>query len=88
MPTDGDTLPTMIDDMQGLYSHASEVYRAGQRSGRDDFYRGIQTLLGQISVKYEKQQGDLATRGFHVAQECAKAVSDLKARLDDARKTV
>jgi hypothetical protein len=72
----------MIDDMEGLFSHASEAYRAGKRTGIDEFFRNVQGRLGQISVKYEQQQGDLATRGFHVAQECAKAVGDLKVVFD------
>ena len=75
----------MIDDMEGLYSHASEAFRAGIWSGRDDYHRSLISVLSWISVKYERQQGDLATKGFHVAEECCKAVIKLKATIDNER---
>lgn len=83
----------MIDDMQGLYTHASEVFRAGKVSGRDELFRAIQTVLGRISVKYESgpvsgPDEPLATRGFHVAEECAKAVREVKDAFDAHRETV
>jgi hypothetical protein len=83
----------MIDDMQGLYSHASDVFRAGQVSGRDEFYRALQAVLGRISVKYESgavsgPDEPLATRGFHVAEECCKAAREVKELFDKARHTV
>lgn len=76
----------MIDDMEGLFTHASEAYRAGKRSGRDDYYRVLQDELRRISVEQEKQTDDLATRGFHVAQACCKAASDLKIKMDESLK--
>lgn len=79
---------TAIDDMEGLYSHVSDAYRAGLRSGRDELFRLAQIAIGQISVEQEEQVGDIATRGFHVAQSCAKAVAELKTALDERRKTV
>ena len=83
----------MIDDMQGLYTHASEAFRAGQASGRDELYRTAQGVLGRISVKYESEAvsgpGEpLATRGFHVAQECARALRETKELLDTRRRAV
>lgn len=83
----------MIDDMEGLYSHASEAFRAGKVSGRDELYRAIQGVLGRISVKYESgpvsgPDEPLATRGFHVAEECCKAAREVKELFDKARQTV
>ena len=77
--------PTAIDDMQGLYSHVSDAFRSGKRQGRDDFFRAIQLAIGQISVEQEKQMGDIATRGFHTAQKCAKAIADLKSQFDSVK---
>jgi hypothetical protein len=85
--------PTMIDDMGGLYSHASEVFAAGQRRGRDDYYRALQPALSAISVEQESgpvngPEEKVATRGFHVAEACCKAARELKERMDDKKKTV
>jgi len=80
----------MIDDMYGLYSHASDAHRAGKSAGRDEFFTAAQALLGQISVRQEQGSPDdqLSTRGFHVAQECAKALRELKEKFDGRRRTV
>lgn len=79
----------MIDDMQGLYSHASEAFRAGQRSGRDEFFRTAQAALGSISAKHERgtigASEELTTARFHVAEECCKAVSEVRDALDKPR---
>ncbi len=74
----------MIDDMQGLHSHASDAYRAGKSEGRDDTFRLLQIELVRISVSHEKTGN---VEGFKAAQECAKAMFDLKARMS-APKTV
>ena len=86
-------LPTIVDDMGGLYTHASEAHKAGQRSGRDEFYRAIQAALSKISVEQEKgpangPEAAISTRGFHVAEACCKAVSDLKEKFDHQKKVV
>lgn len=80
----------MIDDMQGLYSHASDAFRAGQRSGRDEFFRAANGALGSISAKHERGpahgvDGQLVTARFHVAEECCKAVRDVRDALDKPR---
>jgi hypothetical protein len=75
----------MIDDMEGLYSHASDAYRAGKRAGRDDFYRKVMTLLGRISVKHETAKN---VPGFHAAEECCKAVVEAREAADAPQKIV
>lgn len=83
-------LPTMVDDMGGLYTHASDAYRDGKRAGRDDFFRAVISALQTISISQEKMppSDDLATRGFHIAQECCKAVVELKGTFDKERRTL
>jgi len=83
----------IIDDVGGLYTHASEVYRAGQRTGRDKFFEACLNALRQISVKQEcgpvnGPEADIATRGFHVAQDCCKTIREIKERFDNKRETV
>lgn len=75
----------MIDDMEGLYSHASDAWRAGQRRGRDDFYRTVLDRLGLISVKHESADNVPA---FHAAEECCKAVVEAKEAADAPQKIV
>lgn len=86
-------LPTLIDDLGGLYSHASEAFKAGERRGRDDFFRLAQVALGQISAKHGSgpvngPEALLTTRGFHVAEECGHALRKLKDAFDSRRETV
>jgi len=78
----------MIDDMHGIYTHASEAYKAGERAGRWDYWRSLRGVLGWISVKYEKDQSELGTRGFHVAEECMAAARELREKIDAERQTV
>lgn len=78
----------MIDDMQGLFSHASDALRAGRRDGRQDFFAAALDELRKISVEQEQQQGEIATRGFHVAQACCGALVRLKESFDSQRKTI
>jgi len=85
--------PTIIDDMGGIYSHASEAFEAGRRRGRDDYYRVLQPALSKISVEQESgpvsgPDEKIATRGFHVAEACSKAARELKERLDAPKKIV
>lgn len=85
--------PTIIDDMGGLHSHASEAFAAGKRAGRDEYYRALITALGGISVVQESgpvngAEEKIATRGFHVAEACCKAARDIKKVMDDQKKTV
>jgi len=75
----------VIDDMGGLYSHASEAFRAGERAGRYDYWRSLVSVLSFVSLKYEKQNGDLATQGFHVAEECIRAAGELRERCDNEK---
>jgi hypothetical protein len=75
----------MIDDMQGLYSHASDAYRAGKRAGRDDFFRAVIARLGFISVEHE---GANNVPAFHAAEECCKAVVEEKTAADAPKKIV
>lgn len=74
----------MVDDMQGLFSHASDAYRAGQREGRDEFYRNALAMLSGISSKWETAG---KVESFHTAEECCRALRHIKAKLD-APKTV
>jgi hypothetical protein len=69
----------MIDDMQGLFSHASDAYRAGKRTERQDFYDAAQTALAQVSLTHEKAGN---VEAFRAAEECCKALRELKARSD------
>lgn len=85
--------PTIIDDMGGIYSHASEAFAAGQRRGRDDYFRALQPALSKISVEQEAgpvngPDEKVATRGFHVAEACSKAARELKEQFDAHKKTV
>ncbi len=76
---------TVIDDMEGLFSHASDVYRAGRVEGRDSFYRIASAALSMISVAHEKA-GNVA--GFHAAEECCKALLDAKRAADAPKPAV
>lgn len=69
----------MIDDMQGLYSHASDAYRAGKREGHDELYRNAMAMLSGISSKYETIGH---VKSFEVAEECCRALRHIKAKLD------
>ena len=69
----------MIDDMSGLYSHASDAYRAGKKTGRDELKRAVGLALSRISVKYEKSG---SAEQFHVAEECCKALREIAAELE------
>ena len=75
---------TMIDDMQGIYSHVSDAYRAGQREGREEFFRHALAMLSGISSKWETARKD---DSFATAEECCRALRHIKAKLD-APKTV
>lgn len=79
----------MIDDMEGIYSHASDAYRAGKRAGRDEFFRAANGVLGSISAKHERgtigASEEMTTARFHVAEECCKAVGDVRDALDKPR---
>jgi hypothetical protein len=74
----------MIDDMQGLYSHASDAYRAGKREGREELYRAVMLALSTISAAHERW----SDTGFKVAEECCKAVRLAKEAADAPKKTV
>jgi len=65
----------MIDDMQGLYAKASEVYLAGQASGIKLTIEQTLRLLGNVSAKHE-QAGDVA--GFRAAEECCQMLVELR----------
>jgi hypothetical protein len=69
----------VIDDMQGLFSHASDAYRAGKREGRDELFRSAMQMLSGISSKYETIGH---VKSFEVAEECCRALQHMKARLD------
>ena len=69
----------MIDDMQGLYSHASDAYRGGKRAGRDDVFRAIQEVVIRASVAHETADEDAA---FHAVQALAKELRALQVRMD------
>ena len=75
---------TAIDDMQGLFSHVSDAYRAGEREGRDLFYKHLISALGHIGVAHEKA-GNVAA--FHAVEECTAAMVSAK-QAADAPKTV
>jgi hypothetical protein len=77
----------ITDDMEGIFSSVNEAYQAGKKAGRDEYWRALNTHLASISVKYEQgavsgPEEPLATRGFHVSQECLKAARELKERFD------
>jgi hypothetical protein len=75
----------MIDDMQGLYSHASDAYRAGKRTGRDDFYRAAMEQLSRISLAAEKA-GEVAA--FRAAEDCCRALLETKRLADQPQHSV
>ena len=90
---DPQKLPTLIDDMGGFYSHASEAFEAGKVRGRQDFYDSVLDGLKRISVEQESgpvngPEAIVATRGFHVAQACAGLLVRTKEAFDSRRKTV
>jgi hypothetical protein len=68
----------MIDDMGGLYSHASEAYRAGRRAGQDDFYRAARSATSEISSKHGTAG---SVEKFHAAEECCAAILAVKRAL-------
>lgn len=69
----------MIDDMDGLFSHASDAYRAGQRDGREKFYNRLLSVIGFIGVKHEKAN---AVPAFHAIEECTAAIRAEKQAAD------
>lgn len=75
----------MIDDMGGLYTHASEAYRAGKQTGRDDFYRAIMAELSKLSVKQERTTNAAA---FHVAEMACRIVRLAKDSFDKQKVTL
>jgi len=75
----------MIDDMQGLYSHTSDAYRAGQREGRNQFYSRLLTAIGFIGVKHERS-GDVSA--FRAVEECSAAIRQEKEAADAPQKIV
>lgn len=75
----------MIDDMQRLFSHASEAFRAGKRSGLEEMGRlGLQAL-SQVSVAHEST-ADPAK--FHAAEECCKAFRETRDALLNRKEIV
>lgn len=75
----------MVDDMSGLFGFASEAYREGKRTGKDEFYLGIIAALGRIGVKHEAADNVAA---FHAVEECTKAIVDLKKYHDGPKHAV
>lgn len=65
----------MIDDMQGLYAKASEVYFAGQANGIKLTIDQALCLLGNVSAKHE-QAGNIAS--FRAAEECCQMLVELR----------
>lgn len=79
---------TMIDDMSGLFSHASDAHRAGVRAGRQEMYDATMPTLARIGVEQEKDMSEFGTRGFHVAQACCKALRELKEKFDAQKQKI
>ena len=75
----------MIDDMDHLYTHASEAFRAGEHSGRDRFRRAVRQALSAISVKHERSGNDA---GFHAVEECCKAIREIGNAFDEEKVTL
>lgn len=75
----------MTDDMDGLYSHASDAWRAGATEGRDAFYRVAMQSLSRVSLKHE-QSGNVAA--FHAAEDACRALRDAKERADAPKHAV
>ena len=71
--------------MQGLYSHASDAYRAGQREGRNQFYDRLLSAIGFIGVKHERADNVPA---FHAVEECTAAIRRVKEAADAPQKIV
>ncbi len=76
---------TVIDDMSGLYTHASEAYRAGKVAGRDEFYRSVRVSLATLSVKHERGEDPAA---FHTAEEACAILRELKTAFDARKETL
>jgi hypothetical protein len=68
----------MIDNMQGLYPSALDAYEAGKRNGQEEALKISLHALSLISSKYE---GESMPQAFRAAEECCKAVRELRARL-------
>lgn len=75
----------MIDDMQGIFTHASEAFRAGKRRGREDAFSAALSVLGLVSAKHEREENPAA---FHAAEECCKVVRELWNRAEKRREIV
>jgi hypothetical protein len=69
----------MIDDMQGLFSHASEAYRAGMIEGRRRVYEAASLAVSRVGSKYETG-GDAGA--FRAAEECSAALREAKEEAD------
>jgi hypothetical protein len=68
----------MIDDMQGLFSHASEAHRAGQIYGRDELFKAVLTSLGRLSATYEKGGN---VEGFRAAEAACGVLRTINEKL-------
>jgi hypothetical protein len=71
----------MIDNMQGLYPSALDAYEAGKRNGQEEALKISLHALSLISSKYEGESMPQALQAFRAAEECCKAVRELRARL-------
>lgn len=69
----------MIDDMQGLYSHASDAFRAGRARGCNDVLRAVEEIVIRASVRHEAAGSDAA---FHAVQDLAKELRQMGVRLN------
>jgi hypothetical protein len=72
----------MTDDMEGLFSHASDAYRAGQKSGRDELHKAALGSLGFLSNKFE-QAGDVTA--FRAVEAACGVLNDINAELNKPR---
>ena len=69
----------MIDDMQGLFSHASDAYRAGKIEGRREMYAAAALAVSRIGSRHETAG---SVEAFRTAEECSKALREAKAAAD------
>lgn len=72
----------MTDDMEGLFSHASGAYRAGQKAGRDELFTAAMIALGFLSHGYEKSD---EVEAFRATESACKTLHETNDALNKPR---
>jgi hypothetical protein len=73
---------SLIDDMGGLYSHASEAVQDGKRTGRQEMFAAAHAKLSALYSKAEREEVPV----FHAFGEALRALNDAQDSFQGPRK--